>query len=157
MPSVSQKGELTQVEVRGLRRDGEGRGLGKHLTTNCGCRTDWAAVHLLKGLTVAVHVSLEKIQEKKYTFQCGKKKNGKNMLENVSFLPPWVVLQDSWLWRWQTQEKHSERGSEQGRQERVRPQDRSDIDPHWWCDGEAELQAHPGKPYGPGHLRRHPR
>lgn len=53
------QGKLTQVEVRGLRWDGEGRGLGKHLTTNCGCRTDRAALHLLKGFTVAVHVSLE--------------------------------------------------------------------------------------------------
>lgn len=53
------EGELTQVEVWGLWRDGEGRGLGKHLTTNCGCRTDGAAIHLLKGLPVAVHVSLE--------------------------------------------------------------------------------------------------
>lgn len=52
------EGELTQVEVRGLRRDGEGRGLGKHLTTNYGCRTDGATLQLLEGLTVAVHVSL---------------------------------------------------------------------------------------------------
>lgn len=54
------EGKLTQVEVRGLRRDGEGRGLGKHLTTNCGGGTDGPTIHLLEGLPVAVHVSLER-------------------------------------------------------------------------------------------------
>lgn len=53
------QGKLTQVEVRGLRRNGKCRGLGKHLTTNCGCWANGATVHLLKGLAVAVHVSLE--------------------------------------------------------------------------------------------------
>lgn len=53
------QGELTQVEVRGLWRNGKCRGLGEHLTTNCGCRANGAAVHLLEGLAVAVHVSLE--------------------------------------------------------------------------------------------------
>lgn len=53
------EGELTQVEVRGLRWDGEGRGLGKHLTTNCGWRKYGATIHLLEGLSVTVHVSLE--------------------------------------------------------------------------------------------------
>lgn len=56
---LSARVELTQVEVRGLRQNGEGRGLGEHLTTNCGCRTIRASVHFLKCLPVAVHVSLQ--------------------------------------------------------------------------------------------------
>lgn len=158
------EGKLTQVEVRGLRRDGECRGLGKHLTTNYGCGTDGRPIiHLLEGFPVAVHVSLEKgtMRWKKNTLQRERKQNTNIktdtptpifMFPNVRFLPPWVVLQGSTLWHWQTLEKHSEWGSELGHQERNHHQDRSGTGHHWWCDGGAELQAHPRILYGPGHL-----
>lgn len=69
-------GQLTQIEVRGLRRDGEGGSFRKHLTTNCGCRTDGATIHLLEGLAVAVHVSLgaEQLHEKTDMSACNQKK-----------------------------------------------------------------------------------
>lgn len=72
------EGRLTQVEVRGLRRDGEGRGLGEHLTTNSGRGADLASIQLLKGLSVAVDVSLEVGKTRRHaqkhtyiSFHCG--------------------------------------------------------------------------------------
>lgn len=82
-------GGLTQVEVRGLRRDGEGRGLGKHLTTNYGCRTDGSSFHFLEGLPVAVHIFLEwgtiRKQNQAHII-VGRKKKCENIFQNYFYL-----------------------------------------------------------------------
>lgn len=91
MPISQPGGQLTQIEVRGLRRDGEGGSFRKHLTTNCGCRTDGATIHLLEGLAVAVHVSLgaEQLHEKTDTCQRAIKKSGEACSKMfANFLPP---------------------------------------------------------------------
>lgn len=58
-PSPCRKSELTQVEVRGLWRDGEGRGLKRNLTAGAAVGTDWR-LRLLESLPVTVHLSLER-------------------------------------------------------------------------------------------------
>lgn len=166
------EGRLTQVEVRGLRRDGEGRGLGEHLTTNSGRGADWATFQLLKGLSVAVHVSLMEEKTRKHThsrthtkyisIHYGHPNHISSYVRHTregwgrgqSILPLWAAPQDSGLRCWRTPARHSEWGSGLGVRKRGFRRGHCGIVLRWWCGDGAGPMSRPMTSHGTGHLSR---